>query len=163
MAVSGAQLEGGEHVSTGWAFSRHFLWWWLTAKAAATALNFPAPFCVPLPYPQLCSCPSHHPQKVIFNLDQFPDQPLLSSTNTVLAQLAGMNRREDRRLWQHHQKLLSWSPSPGASSPSFTPTYKLPRRMEYASDISHHKVVFFFYLCAALWKSLIAVFCVLVS
>lgn len=92
MAVSGAQLEGGEHVSAGWSFSRHFLWWWWTAKAAATALNFSDPFCAPRCTPQLCSCPSHHPQKVIFNLDQFPEQSPLSSANTALAQLAGMNQ-----------------------------------------------------------------------
>lgn len=91
MAVSGAQLEGGEHVSTGWAFSRHFLWWWLTAKAAAIALNFSAPFRASCRTPQLCLWPSHHPQKVIFNMDWFPDQSPLSSANTVLAQLARMN------------------------------------------------------------------------
>lgn len=125
MAVSGAQLEGGERVSTGWAFSRHFPWWWLTAKAAATALNFSAPFCASCRTPKLWWCPSHHPYRVIFNLDQFPDQSPLSSTNTGLAQLAGMNR--GRTSWKTGGSggtTKSCSPGPPAQKSPLLPSHQ---------------------------------------
>jgi len=97
----------------------------LTAKAAATTLNFSAPFCAPCHSPQLCLCPSDHPQKVIFNLDQFPDLSPLSSANSVLAQLAGMNRGgTSGKMGDSGSTTKSCSPGAPAQEPPLLPSHQ---------------------------------------
>lgn len=103
--------------------------------------------------PQLCLCPSHHTKKYFYPgslLWSVTAQLHKHSAGTACQSELGRNKREDGRLWQQQQKLLSWSSSPGVSFTSFTSAYRLPRWREYACDCSEHKVFLFLFLASVL-------------
>lgn len=154
MTTSGAQLEGGAW----WAQAELSLWQWLTAKAAATTLNFSAhsyaPCCTPLVFTPLPLNP-----KVIFNLDWIPEQSPLSSARCqrLLWEQVGRDEREG---------------SSSAGAPSCTPTCKLLSWTDMLPTATHTIrwgfcvllfVCFFTPFYAAWRKFSIAALCALVS